>query len=558
MTAPLYDVVDKGTAQAEDLNQYGRLFKGGLVYRVAQYGSTGSGVDGYDALAAAVADLNAAGCGTLVMPPVLELDRYVTATNGVTDITIQNCNGVRIVGDGRLSVKGVNRDVITTRALIGLKLQNCKRVIVDGLEIDGNADEATNSGGVTEAASHNLALYGCRGVALKNLWLHHSTCDGLYFDAYSLGGGLYQANQNVIAESVICENNARQGMSPIHLRYAKFTSCAFNDSGLTEGSYGGHAPMAGVDIEPIRANSAVDATTGVITFGNSEFRNNQGQQFVSVLASMVDSIKIDSCDLIADTSPSQFPVALSVNNGTITDSHVSCTNATQPLSAVYPVWGTGASVKTTIRNTEIRGNARAIVAAIVAENGITIEDCHLISELAAPVSTLYFPHINVSGVKFRDNTIFIPSAAHPGSGAATVGALLQNLDSADDNFWNTDLVPSTTEHFWVDFTGTGRVSNQRFTNDASKPFRPASSASWDTSLPYGTGISAPAQRIILNANGNARAILGAATAIPTTGTNVKGDRWLNTNAAAGQPDDFVTVTSGTPGTIVNGPTIGAT
>lgn len=534
------------------------------VFNVADYGPIGPGVDGYAALAAAVADLNAAGAGTLVIPPtVVKQDRYVTATNGVTDITITGCDGVRVIGYGAtIEVKGdIYRNVVTTRTLIGLKFQLCTRVTVEGLEIDGNADQATKAN-VTEAASHNLAFYGCVGITLKNLNLHHSTCDGLYFDEYMAATPQISC-QNATVESVICKNNARQGMSITQLRKATFKNCDFNDSGLTGGSYGGHAPMAGVDIEPIRDTPTVDVRCGHITFDTCEFRNNQGKQFSAVNGSGgpfgVEWVRIVNSDIIADTSTSQFVVILAAHHGTLEDSYISCTNPGQPLSAIYPYWFTGSQhVWTVIRNNEIRGKTRCIVATGGSPDNLVIEGNDLISETAAPTTTVFL-QIQTANTSFRDNKIFIPAAAHAVDGAALAIASLTNLDLVEKNVWNTDLVPTTTEHFYIDYSGTARVANERFKIDPSKPFRPAANATWDVSIPYGLGIANSAAQLIFVNTNNDRGSIKFGTAAPTTGTHEAGEVVLNSNpSAAGQPFGWVCIAGGTPGTWNVIASIGAT
>jgi hypothetical protein len=530
----------------------GTAWQGKATFDMLDYDWLYSG-DSYAALAAAVADLNAAGGGILLLRRKEYLqDRYVTASNGITDITIQNCDGVLVLGYGAtISVKGnIDRSVSTTRTLRGLTLTNCTNVSVEGLTIDGNADLATNSGSVAEAASHGLAIYGCRVGSFRNLRVHHSTCDNVYISDYNK-----VASRDLIVESVRCENAARQALSIIQLRTATFKSCQFLSSGITGGSYGSHAPQAGVDIEPNYIVPTVDVNTGHITFDTCEFRNNQGSQFVSGQDNpTVEFVNFHNCDIVAETSPQSWVMILSIYRWSIDDCRVSCTNPTNPNSAIYAVWGTGARQRGVIRNSEVRGKNTCITAVGTVQYGLVIEKNTLICEATSPLGS-YFPNISSPDAIFRDNDIFIPAAAHPGGGIGITSSLVQYCRLVSENTWQTDLV-STTDHFAASFASSVRVRDQMFPTVA---FRPAINAAWDPALPYGSGPASATSSITLIRNANDWTTIDTGIAPPTTGTGQRGSIRFNSNGTAtGQPAAWYETAGGTPGTWVILANIGAT
>src|SRR6476659_5661049 len=93
-----------------------------------QFGASGDGLsDDYDAFQRLAAAINESAGGILVLRPGAHylLNRYVSAGNGVADVTFQGCSGLAIRGNSAsISVKGdFFRTALTTRSLAGLRFE---------------------------------------------------------------------------------------------------------------------------------------------------------------------------------------------------------------------------------------------------------------------------------------------------------------------------------------------------------------------------------------------------------------------------------------------------
>jgi len=67
-------------------------------------------------------------------------------------------------------------------------------------------------------------------------------------------------------------------------------------------------------------------------------------------------------------------------------------------------------------------------------------------------------------------------------------ASLIQVQEARDNIFDTDLKPTTTEHFAADYAKTTIVRDDKYI--AGTAFRPSYNSLWDTNLPYSQGIEA--------------------------------------------------------------------
>jgi hypothetical protein len=271
------------------------------VVSVKDFGAVGDGVtDDYNAIKNAVAALQAAGSGTLFFPKgTYFINQYRIdggpSANGIVSFALQNLNSVCISGYGaKLVMKGgwtrtadysSSGFTFSYSNNIGFNFTNCTNLVIEGLEIDGGASTIVKLA-TAEGDSYGVVLNGCTQVLLRDLNIHHYCTDGLRVD---MSGPItaFKVSRQIHASNCRFNNNARQGMSIIHLRHATFTNCDFSFTGTT-GTYGGHSPQAGVDIEPNYAhdnptaplNAAGDDSTGDISFIGCRFKDNNGFEFV--------------------------------------------------------------------------------------------------------------------------------------------------------------------------------------------------------------------------------------------------------------------------------------
>lgn len=248
--------------------------------------ATQTGTDDYDALQAAAAAINVRKGGTLVFPPgTYRVDRYQIGDspnkNNVQSIIYRNCNGLHIIGHGaKIDVKGDfhrSADYLNptnnywyshSNCVQPFIFQNCVNLKLEGLELNGNVDKMTRDSGVVEGPGSGVVTDTCSQYTFTNLYVHHFQTDGLI-----LGADNPVADRNALLLNVRSLYNARNALSIISLRGATFIHCQFSQSGRSAGSYGTHAPSAGLDIEP---EVQTDVPTGDFTFLECEFANNSG------------------------------------------------------------------------------------------------------------------------------------------------------------------------------------------------------------------------------------------------------------------------------------------
>lgn len=542
-------VATQGTqTRAEALNL--SAFAQGKVFTPEQYGAVGDGsTNDYPAFKALYTAVNTAGGGSIVLSrKTYYLGSHIVSGNGVTDLAFTGCAGLSIMGYGAVvSVKGdFDRNVASTRAIQPFRFNNCTNVAVQGLEVDGNVDLMTNSVGATEPASQLLAFYGTRGIALRDLNLHHGSCDGMTFSKFGT-----TTSRDVVADNVTCDYNARLGTAIVYLYGAVFNNCRFTNTAQSTGTYGGHDPRAGIDVEPNFAASSgnVDIDTGNLTFINCRFVNNQGQQFVAVFSDRIQNVTHKDCIFDAGTSLAAASVVnLSVNGGTIEGGTIISRRAGTP--AILPTYNiAGHQIRTTLRGVRIRALDRAVQLTLNPLS-VLMEECRIEMTGTTPPDTagrMIFISGGASNFTLRGGKVIIPAAMYGGSGSGYEAATFLAGNLIDGVSFETDLVPTTTEHFSMGLSAP-TVMNARFNSVA---VRPAASSIHDPAQPFGRGDFAAGNKqwIGRGSNGSGSAVSqSAGTAAPTTGTWKRGEAVFNTTPASGAPLGWVCVAAGTPGT----------
>ena len=94
---------------------------------------------------------------------------------------------------------------------------------------------------------HALALYGCSDITIIGLLITSSGGDGIYLTGLTSPGGsdnLMGYCRHIVLDSVVCDDNYRQGMSVISVVGLHVVNSTFSNTN-------GTPPAAGVDFEPV-------------------------------------------------------------------------------------------------------------------------------------------------------------------------------------------------------------------------------------------------------------------------------------------------------------------
>lgn len=529
-----------------------------IMVRPEDYAAVGDGAsDDYAAWIALVADINAAGGGVVWCEPGADylIDQYrVTGgggANAILDLVFSNVNVVIFANGATISMKGnFNRaaDASSTTSYeqpVCVIFDKCPRVRVMDLEIDGNVDQMTRAAAVTEAACHLVTLQSVGSFHGSNLDLHHGAADGFYVREAS---GYLFASRKVTLDNVTCRNNARNNLSLIQVRGFTARNSRFINGGVTDGAYTGHAPKAGCDVEPNKSVSdGMDINTGAIGFDTCEFSGNLGSQFAAAYAAVSDHVKLTNCDIVRPTGASSNTVILAADKGVIEDSTIDCGDTGSVLLTATPAPGAPTLIDSTLRNCTVKGQTTSVQDQSTGYNKRTlVEKCNLICTATAPPATTgRFIFLNDSSLEFRKNRVFVPAAYYTGSGHMTVGTTDNGLFA--DNVYETDLVPTTTEHFNLSYTGA-TARNEHFTNLASMPFRPSASAIWTAGKPFSKGNQSAGSSLAFGRfdSGNEGGSITYGSAPPTAG--LRGDLVIDISPSAGGKVGWVCVVGGSSAT----------
>ncbi len=303
---------------------------GGKSLNIKDFGAKGDGIaDDYDAMKAAAAALCSTPGATLTYPPgAYRIARYrITGgphANAVTDITYDHCRDAKVVGDhARIVVTGLfhrasdyvrgRYNYSYTAGVIPFDFVNSSRFALRGFDISGDVQHTTRDPDVAEyAIGAGIRTGNSSDYTFADIRVHDFATDGLYLGAAArLPGAVKHADRNATLSNVTADHNARNGLSLIEVRGVTIIDSTFTNNGRTEGSYGGHAPRSGLDIEPVLAPPDVDVETGDIRVLNSRFEENVGIQLVSGAPQRVESIDVAHCYVRAE-HPDDFSIAFAV------------------------------------------------------------------------------------------------------------------------------------------------------------------------------------------------------------------------------------------------------
>lgn len=418
---------------------------------VKDWGAKGDGMtDDYLAIKKVVEQINKAKGGEVYFPPGTYLINRYNDAEIFEDLEYKNCDGLVIHGNNAtISVKGDIKRRVTKKvgkrsfsnvsSIIPIRLTNCKNVKITNLEINGNVDKMTRDVGVVEARGYLIYISDSENIELRDLYLHHAHTDGL------LIRGTKKPSFNLKAYNLISAFNARQGMSIGHLYEAQFVNCKFINTGFSTGTYGKHAPGAGVDIEPVLGE--VIKVKNLI-FEKCTFSNNSGSQFIVSSPKLTIGIMLKDCTIEAGKSKSRFTMILAARDVVVSKCNIKC-----GMGDIYPVWGGMPNGSVKIIGCEIESASRGIVSdRSTTSEGIYISENTL--KFTGRSLPSYFPYLQNSNTYFRDNRIYIP---YHSLGNRKVHSLIQNAKESSGNLYYTGDENKKPK---VSYNGTGIINDK--------------------------------------------------------------------------------------------------
>lgn len=282
------------------------------------------------AFAAASSALNAAGGGTLVVPPGTYLVGRQNRTDGSSAtwsfapepiIHIADCirlvailgHGARLVAQSGLkfgsfdprtgtpthrSLPFTDVSVRATpyRAMIAI-YRNTAPVVVEGFELDGNLKDLEIGGGWNDTgiqiSGSGIEAYNNSQIAIADVTCRNHPLDGIMLGWEGLNDS--HASMPHTLDRCTLDGNGRQGLSWVGGNALVARSCRFSRTGRSGVN---SAPAAGVDIE------GEDAITRNAKFEDCEFSDNAG---VGLLVHRGNGSAFTECRFIGTTNWAAWP-----------------------------------------------------------------------------------------------------------------------------------------------------------------------------------------------------------------------------------------------------------
>ena len=444
--------------------------KGGHAVSVKDFGAAGDGItDDYEAMRKA-ADYVCTNGGTLLYPAgTYHIGRYAivggSGGNNVSNIEYRGCRDVSILGYGaKIDIKG---DFVRTadyrsgpyaysysNAVIPFDMIASSGFRIEGFEIYGNVDKMRREIGVVESPGFGIRTSECSRYILRNLHVHHCQTDGI------LLGAAHKADRDALVADVTSTNNARQGLTIGMLRGAIVVDSVFRDTGSTGGSYGNHAPAAGVDVEPNFLPPTVDVATGEILFVRDRFEENQGWQFVA--DTLNESVTVVGCAVKAshpDASHGAYgymnSAATAVTASSIFDLSNGAIVYLHTLDARHYKYTRSVTYRDNIFNL---GRAHSIVCVPAQTLPIQFSGNSVFVRAAGPDASAMLLRY---GAEFSRNLFFFAAAGHMESQDAQLAVSFQGSAVVEGNRYQTDL-RTPKRRFFVHYWQVGKTRDEIF------------------------------------------------------------------------------------------------
>lgn len=227
-----------------------------------------------------------------------DIDQVVIKGTGTVPPVIKYNDGLSI---GYFNDKGVAQfltdanynPVYGASAGTFLLVQNCKNIMLENIEINGNNVSVESKGKTIYGGANgtHLIQMGASGayiintknVSLNKLNIHHMTLDGIMYQDYYKDPKKFpnQANSNLSIKNTITDYNRRQGFSWVGGRGVVIENSTFNNTGMSVSGIATGNPGAGVDIEPEQDLNGNELWCMDGRFINCEFVNNKGNALVN-------------------------------------------------------------------------------------------------------------------------------------------------------------------------------------------------------------------------------------------------------------------------------------
>jgi hypothetical protein len=484
-----------------------------LIVNVLDFGADPTGAaNSWQAFKDWSTAISTAGGGIGVVPAGMYTIDQVSDADGNQDFKFEGCNGLSLVGYGAtLNLKGnVHLPLLPGGAtdkhmVCPFFIHNCVNVCVEGFEVNGHADQLTQDAGVFETAGHCVTITNSSHVTIRHMRLHHSWTDGISVRAAF--AGTRTACRHVVIENCEVYANGRCNIAVHETRHIRIADCRIYGSGM------------GIDIEPDLAigteydvNIQPPGSSRFTVIENCEIFNNVKPLSVGVRYSHV---RVQGC-FIDNEYENQQPVILSVPHCALLDCEINTRSGyidvaitgSLPGNNVFTMERCLIRSNTAMVNGVLTAGAGLFIApdptaepprikqALIANNRFINESTHAWFPVDAegPVDNgSRFPNLSHGDLMlqliFRDNYVFIPSAAYHGQGGG-MSAVGMHAHLAENNVYATDL--GADGAFFQVLYGTGTppafgvlVRNERFlSGGAGQGFRPGDNTNHDNTYPY--------------------------------------------------------------------------
>lgn len=440
---------------------------------------------------------------TLIYPGNFNVNRHSSAASPSLRVLFSHLKDVQLIGCGAtISVQGnFTRTTLGDASVIPFDIVDSSNFIVRGFSLEGNVAQMSKAAGLTESNSHGIRTSNCSNYSLTDLSIHGFATDGLLLGTGSsvdYPGPPYRQDTNAYVRNVTSSNNGRDALSVIQVDGAVFQNSIFTKSGVT-GSYGGHSPMAGVDIEPDYPPDQIvgNKKTGRIFFDNVEFSGNLGSQFNAAYPSTTADVTLKN-STVKVLDPAYFmTVIMTVSDGLIENTTIDTGTGSGYVNATYcGLWSAATAPRTTIRDSQITTEGYGLLAlpcsGVAHDVDVTVDGVTFTGKPGKPWN-VYMPYINQPYTDFLNNTIFISKGSYFNwGGHYNVTSLVQGMRLAAHNTWKTDLVggqpagPSGTiapadAANWVSYN-SGLVAQDAYQSGVA--IVPMGSGTWTTGTPY--------------------------------------------------------------------------
>jgi hypothetical protein len=453
--------------------------------------------------------------------------RLDTLSNNILNMELRGVSNVIFRGNGAtISVKG-NFTRKTTRTLHngGWKVSNynqvcplvftdSKNITIENLTVDGHVQQMKQDslpGYLIEGDNYGLKIQSCDNVTVSNSTFKDFATDGILVDISSTTKNkTYHASNNVVFNQVHSVYNGRLALFMGNVWNFQCNQCDLSHTNDSLGTYPGHGPGKGVDIEPVRyygvATLGIDSMTQNIWFNNCSFVDNFGGVLSSVISSTVKDVYFNGGIMDNRKYNNNYMLIMGTNNMVVDN-----VDMWAGTGCIYTSWSTGLGQKSTIKNSRLHAKGQGIIGAVNGQYGAYIDHNEMWEEADSALKG-YFLYINRGVWSFTNNTLHYGHKAYGGFNKI----MLQGISNVRDNFYQTDI-KHTDSLVAVTYSFSKNVSDHFL--DSS--IRSYTSPSWAGD--YTTGdVSIGSRQIADNGNGLPN-ITTSGTGIPTTGKYNMGD-----------------------------------